>query len=65
MQYNPTLQRVTVNEHSFWHDCAEAQVLASEGNRLISQAVAECIRGVWRRVMRWLDVGQRLHLPPI
>ena len=65
MQGNPTLQRVTVNEHGFWHDYAEAQLLAIEGNRLISQEIAEGIRGLWRRVMHWLDVGQRRHLPPI
>jgi hypothetical protein len=65
MQGNLTLPRVTMNEHGFWDDCAEAHRLAIEGNRLIAQEIAEGIRGLWRRVMRWLDVGPRRHLPPI
>jgi hypothetical protein len=65
MQHNPTPRRVTVNEYQFWKDRAEAQILAVEGNRLIAQAIAEGLRGLWRRVMNWLDVGQRRHLPPI
>jgi hypothetical protein len=65
MQDNGTPQGGTVNELGFWHDGAEAQLLASEGNRLIAREIAEGVRGLWRRVMRWLDGGQRRHLPPI
>jgi hypothetical protein len=45
MHDNPTRQRVTVNEHGFWDDCAEAQRRAIEGNRLIAQEIATGIRG--------------------
>ena len=65
MRANPTSQRVTVNEHGFWHQGAAAQLLASEGSRLIAREIVERIRGVSRRIMRWLDVGQRRFLPPI
>jgi hypothetical protein len=65
MQNNFTLQRVTANEHGFWDDYAEAQLLAIEGNQLIARAIADGIRGWRRRVMRRLDVGHRRHLPPI
>jgi hypothetical protein len=65
MKNNSTPQRVTANGHGFWDDCAEAQRLAIEGNRLIAQEIGEGIHGLWRCVMRWLDVGQRRHLPPI
>ncbi len=65
MQTNFTLQRVTVNEHGFREDYAEAQLLAIEGNHLITQAIANGIRGLRRRVMHRLDVRHRRHLPPI
>jgi hypothetical protein len=65
MQNNSTPQRVTANEHGCWYDAAEAQLLASEGNRLIAQEIVEGLRGMWRRVMHWLDVGQRRRLPPV
>ena len=52
MQDNSTPQRVTVSEDGLWAHCAEAQRLAIEGNRLITQVIAEGIRGLWRRVMR-------------
>lgn len=65
MQDNSTLQTVTVNGHEFWEDCAVAQRLAIEGNRLIAQEIAKGIRGLWPRVVRLLDAGQRWHLPPI
>jgi hypothetical protein len=65
MQNDFTLQRVTVNEHGFRDDYAEAQLLAIEGNQLIARASADGIRGLRRHVMRRLDVGHRRHLPPI
>jgi hypothetical protein len=65
MQNNPTPQSVTMNEHGCWDDYAEAQLLTIEGNRLIAQEIASGIRRLWRRVMHWLDAGQRRHLPPI
>jgi hypothetical protein len=65
MQNNFAPQRIAVNEHGCWAEYAEAQLLAIEGNRLIAQEIAEGIHGLWRRVMRSLDVGQRRHLPPI
>jgi hypothetical protein len=65
MQTNCTLQRVTVNEHGFWDDYAEAQLLMIKGDRLIAQAISDGIRGLRRRVVRRLDVGHRRHLPPI
>jgi hypothetical protein len=65
MQDNSRLQRLTVDEHRFWEDRAEAQLLAIQGNRLIAQAIADVIRGLRRRVMRRLNIGHRRHLPPI
>ena len=65
MRANPTARRLTANEHGFWYDGAEAQLLSSEGNRLIAREIAEGIRGLSRHVMHWLDAGQRRHLPPI
>jgi hypothetical protein len=58
MQHNPT-------PRSFWEHCAAAQLLALEGNRLIGREIAAGIRGLWRRVMHWPDVGQQRHSPPI
>jgi hypothetical protein len=57
-------QRLTLSEFGFGDDYAEAQRLVSEGNRLIAQDIANSLRGLWRRAMRWLEVGQRRHLPP-
>jgi hypothetical protein len=65
MRTNLNSQRAGVHGHGFWYDCAEAQLLASEGNRLIAREIAAGIRGWLRRVMLWLDSGQRRHLPPI
>jgi hypothetical protein len=64
MQNNSTPQKVTMNEHGCWYDGAEAQLVASEGNRLIAREIAEAIRGLWHRVMHWLDAGQCRRLPP-
>jgi hypothetical protein len=65
MRNNRTPHMVTVNEHGFWDDCAEAHRLASEGNRLIARDIAEGIRSLWCRVMHRLDAGQCRHSPPI
>ena len=52
MQYNASPQRATVNKHGLWARYAEAQQLAIKGDQLIAQAIADSIRGLWRRVMR-------------
>ena len=48
-----------------WDRYAEAQLLAIEGERLITRAIADGVRALRRRVMRRLDVGHRRRLPPI
>ena len=65
MRANLTQRMVAVSEHTFWHGGAEAQLLASEGNRLIGRDIAEGMRGSWRSIMRWLEVRHRRHLPPM
>ncbi|HSZ93950.1 MAG TPA: hypothetical protein VK822_31755 [Acetobacteraceae bacterium] len=58
MRANSTARRLTASQHGFWYDSAEAQLLSSEGNRLIAREIAEGVRGLWRRAMHRLDVGQ-------
>jgi hypothetical protein len=65
MQHNATSQRVMGDEHGVWAEYAEAQRLVGEGNRLLAREIAENVRGLWSRVTRWLDAGQRRHSPPI
>jgi hypothetical protein len=64
MQNNITPQGVAGDGHC-WAAYAEAQLLAAEGSRLMSQEIAAGIRALWHRVMRSLNDGQRPHCPPI
>jgi hypothetical protein len=57
-------RNLTVNGYCFLNDYTEAQRLAIEGKLLIAQEIAEVARGLRRRVVQWLNVGQRRHLPP-
>jgi hypothetical protein len=54
---------LTVNGPRVLQDYTEAQLLAIEGKRLIAQEIAEAARGLRRRVVQWLNVGQRRLLP--
>jgi hypothetical protein len=59
-----------MRDRSFWDDCADAMELTIEGNRLIVNEIADCLRDQWRAAMRWTaeaarSLRQPRHLPPV
>jgi hypothetical protein len=57
MQGNITLQGSAAPGCTVWHEWAEAQQLAIEGNLLIAQEIGKRMHGLRRCVMRLLNVG--------